>query len=308
MSNKNSLILLSNSGSRIKQVHFSNKILFSLILLAGLCVVLLGYALYDYTDAKTRAGQTVFMKGTLRAQADEISQQREQIQAFAVEINELKEKLLQLDRFEEKIRIIANLEKEDRQDNLFGVGGSAPEDLDPGLNLQETHDGLIREMHNQVNELEVATHRQETDFTSLLGVLEGQKNLLASTPAIRPVEGWITSKFGYRTSPFTGKKEFHKGIDIAHRIGTPIVATANGVVTFSGSKGLLGKVVVIDHGHGIITRYGHLQQTIKKRGEKVKRGDIIAQMGNSGRSTGPHLHYEVRLNGIQVNPSKYILN
>jgi murein DD-endopeptidase MepM/ murein hydrolase activator NlpD len=135
---------------------------------------------------------------------------------------------------------------------------------------------------------------------------------LASTPAIRPLSGdaksWVTSRFGYRKSPFTGRREFHKGLDIASRKGTPILATADGVVTFAGKKGLLGMTIVIDHGHGMKTRYGHNHELLKKRGDKVKRWEPIALMGSSGRSTGPHTHYEVHLNGIPVNPEKYILN
>ncbi|MDD4393374.1 MAG: M23 family metallopeptidase, partial [Desulfobacterales bacterium] len=102
--------------------------------------------------------------------------------------------------------------------------------------------------------------------------------------------------------------ELHKGIDFAAPKGTPVVATADGVVTFSGTKGLLGKLVVIDHGHGLVTRYGHNSKIFKKRGDKVKRGDIIAEVGSTGRSTGPHVHYEVRLNGVPINPSRYIYN
>ena len=102
--------------------------------------------------------------------------------------------------------------------------------------------------------------------------------------------------------------EFHKGLDIAARQGTPILATANGKITFADSKGQLGKVVFINHGHGIVTRYAHLSKILKKEGDIVKRGDKIALMGNTGRSTGPHLHYEVRLNGVPVDPKKYILN
>jgi murein DD-endopeptidase MepM/ murein hydrolase activator NlpD len=97
-------------------------------------------------------------------------------------------------------------------------------------------------------------------------------------------------------------------LDIAYRKGSPIVATADGVVTYAGTKGLLGLVLVIDHGHGIVTRYAHLDEIIHNKGARVERGEIIAHMGNTGRSTGPHLHYEVRLNGIPVNPVKYILN
>jgi murein DD-endopeptidase MepM/ murein hydrolase activator NlpD len=118
----------------------------------------------------------------------------------------------------------------------------------------------------------------------------------------------MTSRFGYRKSPFTGRRELHKGLDIASRKGTPILATANGVVTFAGKKGLLGLTIVIDHGHGMKTRYGHNHKLLKKRGDKVKRWEPVALMGSTGRSTGPHTHYEVHLNGIPVNPEKYILN
>ena len=94
---------------------------------------------------------------------------------------------------------------------------------------------------------------------------------------------------------------------MAARHGSPIVATASGTVTFAGSKGLLGKVIVLDHGHGIVTRYGHAHQVLKKAGDQVKRGEVIAELGNTGRSTGPHVHYEVILNGVPVNPEKYIM-
>jgi murein DD-endopeptidase MepM/ murein hydrolase activator NlpD len=142
----------------------------------------------------------------------------------------------------------------------------------------------------------------------LLGALTQQRNRLACTPSIRPAKGWISSQFGYRTSPFTGRREFHSGIDIANNHGTSIIATADGVVSFVGKKHLLGNLVVIDHGHGLVTRFAHLDDALVKRGEKVKRGAVIAKMGNTGRSTGPHLHYEVRLNGLPVNPVQYILN
>jgi murein DD-endopeptidase MepM/ murein hydrolase activator NlpD len=138
--------------------------------------------------------------------------------------------------------------------------------------------------------------------------LENQRNLLASTPAICPTQGWITSRFGYRTSPFTGLKEFHKGLDIATRKGTAVIATADGTVTFVGKKGFLGKVVVLDHGLGIITRYAHLEESLVKSGDLVKRGDKVGQVGMTGRTTGSHLHYDVRINGVQVNPEKYIIN
>ena len=242
----------------------------------------------------------------------EIQSQRKQIQEFASEINSLKGHLLTLNNFEKKIRIIANIEKTDDSNNIFGVGGSIPEDLDARLPLMEKHNSLMRDMHEQIDELNRASIHQKGEFESLLKSLEDQQNLLASTPAIRPIsrgeKSWVTSSFGFRRSPFTGQREFHQGFDISTRKGTTILATAEGVVTFVGKKGLLGNTIIIDHGHGMVTRYGHCSKFLKKRGEKVKRWEPIALVGNTGRSTGPHVHYEVRLNGIPVNPYKYILN
>jgi murein DD-endopeptidase MepM/ murein hydrolase activator NlpD len=166
----------------------------------------------------------------------------------------------------------------------------------------------MKDMHQQIGQLGKAADTQQSGFKSLLTGLEVQKNILAHTPAIRPVSGWITSGFGYRHSPFTGKREFHKGLDIANRRGTKIVAAADGVVTFVGVRGLFGNLMILDHGHGVTTRYAHLEKTLFQKGDRVSRGTAIALMGNTGRSTGAHLHYEVRLNGVPVNPSDYIMN
>lgn len=303
-----SLIISGGSRARAKRISLPVTAFFvlGLAVLAG--VVLLGAAVYDMHGILRSMGDTGQMSSTIAAQRDEIAQQRLQLQSFAHQIDELKDQLVSLDQFEEKIRLIANIEPQYADDNLFGVGGPAPVDLDPKMELTQRHEGLIREMHRQVNELGAAAVRQEDSFSSLMEKLKGQRNLLASTPAIRPASGWMTSRFGHRTSPFTGRKEFHKGMDIANRKGTAVLATADGTVSYVGKKGYLGNIVVIDHGHGMITRYAHLSEALKEQGEKVKRGDIIAQMGNSGRSTGPHVHYEVHLNGLPVDPAKYILN
>lgn len=308
MAKKISLIILSNSGTTVKQLAIPVVLLTALALVTALGVAFVGIGFHDYQSLRNSLGTSNQIAQAIEEQREEIGQQRLQIQAFAHEINALKEKLVGLDQFEEKIRVIANLAPGQTDGNLFGVGGAAPEDLEPQLELTQRHEGLMREMHQQVDELASASQRQENSFGNLLDKLEGQRNLLASTPAIRPTGGWMTSRFGHRVSPFTGRKELHKGVDIANRKGTAILATANGIVSFAGKKGPMGNVVVIDHGHGMITRYAHLSEALKKQGDTVKRGDIIAQMGNSGRSTGPHLHYEVHLNGVPVNPVTYILN
>lgn len=312
MRKKISFVIVSNSGAPAKQFSTSKAAMrilaaFAIAIFAGF-----GYIIYDYYHLMETTASFQNREVFISSQLEEIQTQRKQIQEFANEINLLKTKLVALNGFEKKIRIIANIEKTNDSENIFGVGGSIPEDLDTQIPLKETHNSLMRDMHEHIEQLNVATIKQQEEFESLLKSLEDQQNLLASTPAIRPissgVKSWITSRFGYRTSPFTGRREFHKGYDVSARQGTSVLATADGVVTFVGKKGLLGNVIVIDHGHGMVTRYGHLEKFMKKRGDQVKRWEPIALLGNTGRSTGPHVHYEVHLNGIPVNPEKYILN
>jgi len=305
---KLSFFVLSNTGSRANQISMPISLIYVSVSMGFVILAILGYLAYDYHQLRTVGVVNQAYEGQINDQKEIIAGQHAQIQTFTSEINKLKSKLVTLNNFEKKIRVIANLDQDNNQESLFGVGGSIPEDLSTNIDLAKRQTGLIREMHEQVDNLHLATSNQKTGFSSLLEALEGQKNLLASTPAIRPVKGWMTSRFGYRISPITNRKELHKGLDIANREGTQIIAPADGIVKFAGRKGLLGKAIDIDHGHGMITRYGHLKEILKKRGAPVKRGDIIAEMGNTGRSTGPHLHYEVHLNGVPVNPIKYILN
>jgi len=240
--------------------------------------------------------------------AKEVTEQRAQIQVFAKKIQTLNEELMTLRELERKIRIIANVNDPSDKNAVFGVGGTIPRDLDTTRSLAERHDSLVRDMHAGADGLDAAFIAEKQALEELHTYLDDQRSLLASTPAIRPTTGWVSSGFGYRTSPFTGLKEFHRGIDIATEKGKPILAPADGIVTFAGINGGLGRTLVLDHEHGMITRYAHLNECLVKSGERVKRGDKIGLVGNSGRSTGPHLHYEVHLNGIPVDPSSYILN
>jgi murein DD-endopeptidase MepM/ murein hydrolase activator NlpD len=308
MRNKITFILLSGNGSRIRQFSSSKVALAAGALLSVVIMVGVGLLVQDYLNLKQAAAQVSQLQAKVDARDAEIVHQKRQIECFANEINQLKVNLVALDSFEKKIRVIANLEKSDGEENLFGVGGAAPEDLDTRASLRRDQSGLIRSMHDQVEQLERASYSQEADFTSLMDQLNAKKNLLACTPSIRPAKGWISSHFGYRISPFTGRRELHAAYDIANREGTQIISPANGVVTFVGKKGPYGNLLIIDHGYGLVTRYGHLKSIDVKKGAKVSRGDIVAKMGNTGRSTGPHVHYEVRLNGVPVNPEKYILN
>ena len=138
-------------------------------------------------------------------------------------------------------------------------------------------------------------------------MLEGQHALLSATPSRRPSRGYVTSAFGMRIDPFTGLAQLHSGIDFSARLGAPANATADGVVIFAGKQSAYGNLLEINHGHGLTSRYGHLAKISVKLGEKVKRGQTVAEIGNTGRSTGPHLHYEIRLNGIPQDPRRFML-
>lgn len=129
----------------------------------------------------------------------------------------------------------------------------------------------------------------------------------AATPSIWPARGTVTSGFGWRISPFGDGNELHPGIDIAYTMGAPVVATADGEVVMSGPAGGYGNLVQIDHGNGIATLYGHNSQTTVKVGQQVKKGQVIAYAGSTGKSTGPHVHYEVRVNNTPIDPMKYLV-
>jgi len=303
-----SLLLLSNASSSIRQISFSKPALWCISTGFFICLLTAIGIGIDYFHLRTDAPRSRVLESELEGHQLTIANQRKHIQELGSDINTLKSELTELKQFEDKIRIIANIKRTSGQESLFGIGGNIPEDINTSVSVTEDHSSLVRHMHEQTDQLDVASADQEAQFRFLVEELQDQQNLLASTPAIRPTTGWITSGFGYRTSPFTGQREFHEAIDIATQEGTPVISSANGVVTFAGNKGLLGKVLIVDHGYGMVTRYGHLKKTTKKPGEKVKRGDQIGLVGISGRTTGPHLHYEVHLNGIPVNPNKYILN
>lgn len=140
------------------------------------------------------------------------------------------------------------------------------------------------------------------------GLLD-RESILSSTPTLLPSTGWITSYFGHRISPYSnrGAIKMHEGLDVGAPYGTPIIAPADGLVVFSGNKFTFGKFVQIDHGYGIETAYAHAQKLYVKTGQKVKRGDLLARVGSTGNSTGPHLHYEVRVNGVPVDPLYFVL-
>jgi len=178
----------------------------------------------------------------------------------------------------------------------------------PEYSIEEVQRNQIRQMHQSLANVDTEASVQMQNLVELYEFMEDQKSMFACTPSIWPSRGWISSGFGTRVSPFTNEKEFHKGLDISARVGTSVIAPADGVVSSIGEAIGYGKVITVSHGYGLKTRYAHLNDFLVKKGESVTRGQKIASMGNTGRSTGPHLHYEVYLNNIPLDPLRYILN
>ncbi len=308
MKKKLTLLIFDATGTPVRQTTIPRMLLPMTILFFMGAAIALYLGVSDYLRLKAETKAAYGLRSSLQKQEERVGQQQDQIISFTQKIDALNTQLTELRSFEQKIRVIANLEASSDGSSLFGVGGSDPEDMDPTLMMEQNYQELVRDMHVEINEIDQASHNQHQSFSSIFSQLKGKRNLLAATPSVRPVKGWVSSRFGYRESPFTGRREFHRGLDIATHAGTPIISPADGMVTFSGNKGLMGKMVTIEHGFGMVTRYGHIKKILKKKNDRVKRGETIALVGNTGRSTGPHLHYEVRLNGVAVNPMNYFFN
>jgi murein DD-endopeptidase MepM/ murein hydrolase activator NlpD len=299
---KMTIVFVPEGAGETRQVRLSRILLYllCLCLLAG--VGYFAWVFHGYLDLRAKMPRL--------AQLEKENQfQRNQFLHLAKRINTMTKKVGTLEAADHRLRVMVNMEtSEDNGGSNKGVGGPDPVVLDPRYGVHQTHKDLVRKMHLSLDNLNEEIAYGKEQKAELEKFLEKQKTLLASTPSIWPTKGWLSSDFGYRTSPFTGEREFHKGIDISTRINAPILAPADGIVTFVGWDHGYGKSILISHGHGIVTRYAHLQKALVKKNMRVERGDTIALVGSTGRSTGPHLHYEVHLNGMAVNPLRYILN
>lgn len=235
--------------------------------------------------------------------------QKVQVEKFSQQVKNFETEMSRLARFEKKLRVITALENSPKSlDKNWGVGG--PYGLTSHsfeTSMEHEVRAMVERLSGNLSLLDNQTHRLIVSFQEMEEFSRNQRSYLSAVPSIWPAQGWVTSDFGYRKSPFTGLREKHEGLDIAARRGSPIRAPAHGIIIAAGREYGYGKMVEIDHGYGFITRYGHNSKHLVKVGDRVKRGQIIALTGNTGRSTGPHLHYEMLFNGIPVNPKDYIL-
>ncbi len=223
------------------------------------------------------------------------------LDAMAVRLGELQAEVMRLEGLGERLAKAAGLKPQELPPlaGKPGRGGAMSSLPSRTLGLAE-FTGLVDELAR-----DVATRGDQLDvLEALLVQTSAYRKFL---PSLRPVaDGWFSSTFGYRIDPFTGHSSFHEGVDFVAETGTPIVAAASGKVVYAGWHPQYGKMVEIDHGNGLVSRYAHASNLEVGEGELVVRGQGIAKVGSTGRSTGPHLHFEVRLNGVPQNPSRFL--
>ncbi|HKK22581.1 MAG TPA: peptidoglycan DD-metalloendopeptidase family protein [Pseudohaliea sp.] len=263
-----------------------------------------GYFFAQQHDTRVDAEELRAMAEQLDAQRREIEAARRQteetLDALAIRLGQMNAHVIRLDALGRRLTEMAELEDGEFDfESPPAIGGpEEPEELGGGgvADIMASLDGLSQQL---------------SDREKQLGVLESvllTRNLNEQIrPAGRPLQsGWLSSYYGRRTDPFTGKPSWHKGVDFAGKAGAEIVAVAAGVVTYSGSRYGFGKMVEIDHGDGYVTRYAHNAENFVNAGDEVRKGQLIAHMGQTGRATGPNLHFEVLFEGKPVNPLKYI--
>ncbi len=294
---KLTLMLIPNSVGILKQLNIP----VALIYFGAFAVLMLliGNFFLSAEFFTTKVDQAELER--LRTENQRLQEKYDQLRWNLAEVSERYSELVQK---EIKIRTIFDLPEIDLEERMLGIGGPSPQNLADVSEFEQDAVATEVEVDRLLRLSRFELEKYGEIETSLLKV----KDRLDHTPSIWPTKGWVSRGFGMQYDPFTGYKQMHRGMDIASRTGTPIIAAADGKVIQVRTDNMMGRFIVIDHGYGFRTRYGHLSQAKVNAGQYVKRGEVIALMGSTGYSTGPHLHYEVIRNGKFVAPSKYILN
>jgi murein DD-endopeptidase MepM/ murein hydrolase activator NlpD len=283
--------------------------------LVGFCC--LGFFTLDYIQLRSLRGsfskvthENEGMRGEARIlmqNLEEVKHSLRKVQDYSAKLSELTSLQVKKVSKETGIGPLTQEEFKSSQANVdpTGAASQTANYVPLGLNMDNLS---FRPVFDRLAGIGSDANQHALELQHLLSNLSQQKSLLSSIPSFAPVDGWITSNYGKRVSPFTGEQGIHWGIDIAASVGSPIVAPADGVVIFSGAKEGFGNFIMIAHGYGVVSRYGHNSQNMVQAGQRVNRGDQIATVGMTGRTTGPHLHYEVWVNGKTENPKKFILD
>ncbi|MCX7627314.1 MAG: M23 family metallopeptidase [Methylophilaceae bacterium] len=287
------IIFVSNTMARPKVLTWWQALLL-LVGLLGLSSMLTAAFILPQSNTMLKAvNPAALLPAQFRAAKDE---RQEHVNALAIQLGQIQARVMRLDALGERLAKLAGLKEQDLEVPP-GQGGpiARPYDLTE-QELQRQMDALI----------EALDHR--ADRYGALEALLLQQSLKQNTlPSSRPVDvAYNSSSFGWRVDPFTGQMAFHEGLDFMAEIGTPVYAAASGIVTATERQPDYGNIIKIDHGNGVETRYAHVSRIWVKPGQRVEKGQVIAEIGNTGRSTGPHLHFEVRLNGVAIDPRRFL--
>lgn len=292
------IILISGKDNR--RINLYIKFVF-LIIGASVFIGLLAFFIYNitvFTSHKVDQNRLVQLNAENKIIHQEIDRIEREISSLNIFIDSL-------EIHDKKLRTFASLKPIDDDVRNMGVGGYASHYDSSRLSTEVRNE--LASLSQILDNLVARSRLQKESYDMLLIHFEEKRYLRDHTPSIIPVQGWFISGFGYRIDPFTGQIKMHEGLDIAAPPGTPIIAPADGIVKSVGNRGGFGLTLKIDHGYGFSTLYAHCQRIKVTVGTKIKRGDIIAYVGNTGKSTGPHLHYEVRISQVPVDPINYIL-
>jgi murein DD-endopeptidase MepM/ murein hydrolase activator NlpD len=290
------LIFFSRRRGTARHLHLGHPLVLGVAGLVGLAVLgatfALGVGLGSRSGVDSRA--SLVELGTLRSQV------QEKVDALSIRLADLNAHVIRMDALGKRLTQMANISSGELNfDVAPAVGG--PEDSVRGPGAQ------VPDITRLIDDLQVKLEKRESQLLALENVILSRSLSAAVRPEGRPVvEGYISSLFGGRADPFDGHEAVHRGVDIAGQQGAQVLAVATGVVTRAGPASGYGNLVEINHGNGYATRYAHNEQVLVKLGDTVTRGQPVALMGSTGRSTGPHVHFEVLRNGLQIDPLTFI--
>ncbi len=301
-----SVIIVSDATSTNKEFTVSSKLVRNAVLASSVLVVFFGFIIFHYLTM-------TLDKQKMKRLEFEAKDKGQKIGELSSTVEVLNKRLKNMEIYKERIMVATGLTSPLalREVGSGGpdTGGGSPVGGDfPASQSLAPNSLLPKNPMPQTADIKSQAQKIEDSLKSVEKVVNQQKLQLAATPAIWPTRGYISGVFGNRVHPFTGRYEFHNAIDIATQLGNKIIAPADGVVLVAEPREYYGKMIIIDHGFGYVTRYGHLSGFNVREGQRVKRYDVIGYVGTTGRSNGPHLHYEVRYFDKPMNPNDFILD
>lgn len=288
-----SIIIVPHNKSKSRNISLSEKTVkiaagVGIFVFLALCVFLIDYFTMNVTRQK------------YKALWDENAQQKTAIAQYQQTVTKLQTTIDDYENYAKKLNVMAGLKSEEILEGEPGVGSGIAEDVGQIESPQTLDIGDLNDINQKADLI-------SKNFDTLTAIFENRALQLAATPTIWPTKGYMSSSYGWRDDPFTGKRAFHHGIDIATAHGNPIYATADGTVIQVRTDKIGGKTIKIRHMFGFVTIYCHLSKFLVKVGQEVKRGETIGLVGSTGKSIAPHVHYEVHLNGKEKNPYYYLL-